>query len=159
MGKRLSLGFEHEHDYTLLGMHTTLEDYHLAYFLNKSLHIKLKKSYKDLDFKSDKKGVFSIFDFENKNTFISWHLISNKYKYNQKLVSKTPSLFNNTIISQVYTSLLINELPTIDYFIKINGEIELNLPTIITKINSIDQVITTYSINANKLKSKDYLIF
>jgi len=155
----LSLGFEHEHNYTLLAIHTTLEDYHLAYFLNKSLHINLKKFYNDLDFKSGKKGIFSVFDFENKNTYTSWHLISNKYKYHQKLVSKSPSLFNNTNLNQTYTSLLISELPNVDYFIKINGEIKLNLSTVITKINSIDHVITTYSINANKLKSKDYLIF
>ncbi|PIX13298.1 MAG: IPExxxVDY family protein, partial [Flavobacteriaceae bacterium CG_4_8_14_3_um_filter_31_8] len=57
-------------------------------------------------------------------------------------------------------TFLIPEKKKIDYFIKFSGEIETSfIANIIKKIKSIDQIITTYSIDKNTLKSKDFLIF
>ena len=39
MAKVLSLGFEFEHEYTLIAISSTLEDYRLAYLLNKIFNI------------------------------------------------------------------------------------------------------------------------
>jgi len=55
---------------------------------------------------------------------------------------------------------LIAEKKKVDFFIKISGSVQYSfvLETI-DKIKKIDQVITSYSIDKNTLKSKDFLIF
>ena len=47
-----SLGFNdfYEDDFSLIGIHTTLEDYKLAYLLNKNLKINFIKSKENLNF-------------------------------------------------------------------------------------------------------------
>ena len=43
-----------EDDYSLVGIHSTEEDYRLAFLLNKYLHIKLKRYKDSLDFQNSK---------------------------------------------------------------------------------------------------------
>ena len=50
MSKVITLDYEYEHDYILIGINSTLEDYRLAYLLNKDLRINLEREPKDLDF-------------------------------------------------------------------------------------------------------------
>ena len=68
-----ALGLEDfcEEEYTLIGIHTVLEDYRLAYLLNKNLQIRFSKSQKDLEFEGDKNnGSFSIYNFQSKKICI-----------------------------------------------------------------------------------------
>ena len=55
---------------------------------------------------------------------------------------------------------LIPEKKKVDYFIKIVGEPnqELIYKTV-NKINKINQVVTSYTVEKHTLKSKQYLIF
>lgn len=54
MASTLKLTMEelYEDEYQLIAIHTSLEDYRLAYFLNQSLSIQLKKCEDDLHVKS-----------------------------------------------------------------------------------------------------------
>jgi viroplasmin and RNaseH domain-containing protein len=53
-----------------------------------------------------------------------------------------------------------NEKRKVDFFIKIVGEAGLEfISKTIDKINTINQVVTSYKIDTNTLKSKDFLIF
>jgi hypothetical protein len=44
-----------EEPYSLIGIHSTLEDYKLAYLINQNLNTRFYKAIKDLEFKRDKK--------------------------------------------------------------------------------------------------------
>ncbi len=155
MSKIHSFDFEYDHNYTLIGIHSTLEDFRIAYFLNKNLNTNLKRFKNDLDFPS-KKCSFSLFIYENVSTFTSWSLIANKYVF----VNSVRSNDNNLFKEESKTSFLISEKKQVDYFIKINGNIDkIFLQNILSKINNTHNIITSYPIDPYDLKSKDNLIF
>ncbi len=155
MSKTLSFDFEYEHDYTLIGVHTSLEDYRLAFFLNKVLNLKFKRYREDLDFES--KGCsFSFFVYEDEVNYKSWSLISNKQYFFEKEKFDFANLFQN----EPKVSYLIPEKRKVDFFIKISGNIDSeSLQLIMQKIKGIKNIIALYTVEPNKLKSKDYLIF
>ena len=64
---------------TLIGIHCTIEDYRLAYLLNKSLGINLVRNKKDLDYNNGK-STYSIYKWEDKKQFLTWNLVSNVCK-------------------------------------------------------------------------------
>ncbi len=141
-----------EDDYQLIGLHSTLEDYQLAFFLNKNLKFKLTKASYDLDFK-DKSSSFSVFEYINEGLDYSCYLISNIYK---STIESTKKGFFKESEAVAY---LIPE-KKVDYFLKIEGNIKSGfIENNIEKINSIPQIITSYKIKTNTLKSKDFLIF
>tara|TARA_R110002073_G_scaffold279026_1_gene443262 strand:- start:558041 stop:558508 length:468 start_codon:yes stop_codon:yes gene_type:complete len=155
MSKVLTLDYENEHDYKLIGIHTTLEDYRLAYYLNTNLNIQLKRNSQDLDLGS-KNNFFSLYVCNCNTTFLSWSLITNKYVS----VSETDAVSTILFKENYQTSVLIQEKNKIDYFLKIEGDLTENeFELIIAKVNSIKHIITSYKINPQTLKSKDYLIF
>jgi hypothetical protein len=155
VSKVLSFDFEYDHDYTLIGIHSILEDFRIAYFLNLNLNINLKRFEEDLDFPS-KNCSFPFYIYENEATFTTWSLISNKYVYADHQGQLKNKLFNEV----TKTSYLITEKNTVDYFIKINGILSpSSLQNILTKINNTFHIITSYSIDPYNLKSKENLIF
>jgi len=152
-----SLGFNdfYEDDFSLIGIHTTLEDYKLAYLLNKNLKINFIKSKENLNFeKTEKPSSFSIFNYYNKEYDSDWVLIANSSKRENQTESNELLLTTET---KIY---LIPEKKKVDFFIKVSGELGLDfVKKIIDKVKNIEQVITSYPIDKNTLKSKDFLIF
>ena len=61
MGKKLSSNIDYFEGYQLLGIVSQLRDYSLAFFINKSLDIELKK-YEDMDI-TDNEGGESAFSW------------------------------------------------------------------------------------------------
>ena len=150
-----SFDFEYDHDYTLIGIHSALEDFRLAYFLNKKLNLRLQRFKDDLDFPS-LNCRFSLFNCEDEVTFTSWSLIANRHVTVSDVIPSGDNLFGEE--TKVYH--LIAEKKKVDYFIKINGAINQNeLEKFLIKINNTNKIITSYIINPNDLISKDYLIF
>jgi len=76
---KLDLDEFDEIDYHLIAIHTTLEDYRLAYFINQQLPVNLSNSNEEILI-SIKEGEtqFSRFYFDDEDNFISWNLIQNK---------------------------------------------------------------------------------
>ena len=152
-----SLGFNdfYEDDFSLIGIHTTLEDYKLAYLLNKNLKINFIKSKENLNFeKTEKPSSFSIFNYYNKEYDSDWVLIANSSKRENQTESNELLLTTET---KIY---LIPENKKVDFFIKVSGELGFDfVKKIIDKVKNIEQVITSYPIDKNTLKSKDFLIF
>ena len=63
-----SLGLDdfYEDEYSLIGIHTALEDFKLAYLLNKNLNTNFCKSKEDLNFEEKQKKVsFSLFNYSS----------------------------------------------------------------------------------------------
>lgn len=152
-----TLGLEdfYEDEYSLIGIHSALEDYRLAYLLNKNLDTRFAKSNKDLEFENNKNKLsFSIFNFLHKKYDFEWFLIANSFKKENKTTA------NELLLTTETKLYLIPEKKKVDYFIKISGEIAPHyVLNIVQKIKNIEQVITSYTIDKNTLKSKDFLIF
>ena len=144
--------------YKLIAIHCRLEDYRLAYLLNKNLGLNLKRKAEDLDFKY-LKSSYSIFEWENALEYIRWNLISNVCKKEEDSLYSTGTLFeNNEKVLKTFN--LISEYSKVDYFIKISEEIQnVNEKLILYKLQNIPQIITSYTVDPLKIKSKDHLIF
>ena len=65
-------------NYTLIGIHSTLEEYKLAYLLNQKLNTRFVLANYSLDFQNkNNNAIFSIYEFINTKFSQSWFLISN----------------------------------------------------------------------------------
>ena len=155
MSRIHTIDFDLDHDYTLIGIHSILEDYHLAYFLNQHLKLHLSRYKDDLDFKSGN-CKFPLYIYEEESTFTSWSLISNKHNFLNEVIVDDRNIFGQ----ETRTSFLIPEKKRVDFFVKIDGlNEEEKLNSTLQKINRIHKVITSYAIDPMELKSRDNLIF
>ncbi len=144
-----------EENYYLIGIHTALEDFKLAYLLNNSLKTQFKRAPYSLDFQNiGGKASFSIFSYSNEKYDFDWYLIANSF-------SEERSNSNDTILFATETkTCLIPEKKKVDFFLKIVGEAEYSyLEKSLDTLNKIPQIVTSYQIDINTLKSRDYLIF
>jgi len=144
--------------YKLIAIHCRLEDYRLAYLLNKNLDLNLTRKEEDLDFKY-LESSYSLFEWNNEAQYVTWNLVSNVCKREEDSLYSTGTLFD-TREKVLKTFHLISEYKKVDYFIKISDEIQtVNEKLILNKLQTIPQIITSYAVDPLKLKSKDHLIF
>ncbi|MFD2892099.1 IPExxxVDY family protein [Flavobacterium chuncheonense] len=143
-------------DYELIAIHTSLEDNRLAYFLNQLLAIQLTKNNVNLEIKSKEgKSSFTHFCYEDVKLDIVWNLIENKTS-----IISFPSSGNGFFESIAMTSFVLPEFKKADFILKIeNTESDFQIQNTIDTISKIKQVSLVYSIDQNKLKSKNNLIF
>ena len=144
--------------YTLIAIHCTLEDYRLAYLLNKHLGITLARRSSDLDYRNSS-VFYSIYEWKDTKQLVTWNLVSNICKTELLQEVKYKSLFD-TEQKITRTSHLVPEYKTVNYFLKIDSEFNFRKEKyILNNILSISQIATAYSIDSSQLKSKDNLIF
>ena len=144
----------YEHAYALIAIHCSMEDYRMAYTLNLRLGTKFKRL-PDMDFQ-DKSRSFTLYEWEDLAKDTLWHLISNT-SGDTADETKNNTLFDNE--NMVKINYLIPERKQTDYFLKIDGELMQEHTTSIQHtIHRIPQVIATYTIDPNQLKSKYNLI-
>lgn len=157
---KLSLGEFDAIDYDLVAIHTSLEDYRLAYFLNQKLPILLSKSSDFIEFKTPNGAAFfSKFSYLFEDTQEEWTLIGNKDELIDKEASNSENLFSNEQPKIATNLYFISEMKKVDYFLKIENTL-LNLTEIVSHINAIPQVSTAYTVEVENLKkSKNNLIF
>ena len=150
-----------EVDYHIIAIHTSLEDYRLAYFLNRDLEICLSKSTVDIQFQVKKgKTSFARFTFEDEKKVINWDLIQNKNEVVGVENNAIQDLFSNTKNTFSSSAYLLSEFKKVDFFLKIeNAANEINISEIVSKINAIDSITMVYSIDKETIKSKNNLIF
>ena len=76
---KLDLGEFDEIDYYLIALHTSLEDYRLAFFINQRLPINLSKSKNEIQIHiKEGETQFSRFHYYDTEKTLSWDLIQNK---------------------------------------------------------------------------------
>ncbi|MFI1744623.1 IPExxxVDY family protein [Thalassobellus sediminis] len=144
--------------YTLIAIHCSLEDYRLAYLLNKHLGITLIRKPSDLDYDKGT-STYSIFEWEDNKQLTTWNLVSNVCKIESFQQINYESLFDDQE-KITKTTHLIPEYKRVNYFLKINNEFNLSKEKyILDNILKIPQIATAYSIDSSQLKSKDNLIF
>ena len=146
-----------EVDYELIAIHTSLEDYRLAYFLNQKLPIRLKRNQIQIPTKEED-PYFSKYLFEDEKNDIHWYLIQNKNVFTVEKKETSQNLFTDTnleVSTQIY---LLPEFKKVDYFLKIENT-ELETLDILNSIHAIDRIAAAYIIEHNQIKSKNNLIF
>ncbi len=144
--------------YSLIAIHCRLEDYRLAYLLNKYLKLNLTRQPQDLDYKYFA-ATYSIYEWNDEEHFATWHMISNTCKKEEDSLQSSGSLFStNEKVLKTYH--LLPELKNVNYLIKIsNDDRYFDEKEMLEKIQTIPQIITTYTIDVDQLKSKENLIF
>lgn len=145
-------------DYTLIAIHSSLEDYRLAYFVNRQLEIKLERCPKDIGVKQ--KGdlaFFSRYTFEDPYQDSAWNLIRNKDSV-AITQTNTASLFAGQDYSMSTSVYFIPELKTADYVLKIDNA-EQAEAEIVQNLLMVKHIATAYKVDHYKLKSKNNLIF
>ncbi|GAB4159103.1 MAG: hypothetical protein Tsb0033_13160 [Winogradskyella sp.] len=143
--------------YKLIAIHCGLEDYRLAYLLNKSLDLRLQRKTEDIDMEY-LTSSYSIFEWNNSSQYVTWNLVSNVCKKEEDSLYSTGLFQTNEKVIKTFN--LVPEYKKVDYFIKISDEIQnVNEKLILNKLQNIPYIITSYSVNPSKLKSKDHLIF
>lgn len=150
-----------EVDYHIIAIHTSLEDYRLAYFLNRDLEICLSKSNVDIQFQVKKgKTSFARFTFEDEKKVINWDLIQNKNEVVGIENNTIQDLFSNTKNTFSSSAYLLSEFKKVDFFLKIeNAANEINVSEIVSKINAIESINMVYNVDKETIKSKNNLIF
>ena len=148
-----------EEDYHLLAIHSPLEDYKIAYFLNKQLGLNLKRARCDVDFNHGAvQALYPLYVFKEPAKYISIYLIKNKFKGANKKVISVGSLFSEEEFSPQVT-FLIPEYKEVDYFLKIEGDLEnCEIEGFLSQMALIPNIITTFAVDVNQLKSKNNLI-
>lgn len=147
-----------DEEFILYAIHSSAEDYKLAFFINKFLNLQLKKRGTDLDLVQNKKNTsYPIFEFENEKEFTTYYLVGNTCTTTENKTTSAGSLFAATQQEVMY---LLPELKKADYFLKIAtenaSEAELQM---VKKLNQIPLVVTAYQVEYETLKSKKNLNF
>lgn len=144
--------------YTLIAMHCSLEDYRLAYLLNKHLGVVLSRKATDLDYKNGQIS-YSIYEWEDHKQLVTWSLVSNICKTEELQQTDYKSLFDNQD-KITKTFQLLPEHKTVNYFLKIDSEFSFSKEKyILDSILKIPHIATAYSVDSSQLKSKENLIF
>ena len=146
-------------DFELIAIHTTLEDYRLAYFINQKFEVLLHKNKQEVSL-SIKEGeaYFSRYSFENSDNEVYWDLIQNKSEVVIQKKYSDKNLFENTTHEVTTKVYLLPEFKKADYILKVENSKHSN-DFIVNIINTIDRLITVYPLDAEKIKSKNNLIF
>ncbi len=158
---KLDLGEFDEIDYYLIAIHTSLEDYRLAFFINQKLPINLSKSKNEIQINiKEGETKFSRYYYHNIEKAISWNLIQNKGEVVQQKKDNGQNLFSNLTLEVATKVYLLPEFKKVDYFLKIeNLDETMNGTKIQTALNAIDNISAIYTVETNKIKSKNNLIF
>ncbi|RXG18051.1 hypothetical protein DSM03_101731 [Leeuwenhoekiella aestuarii] len=147
-------------DFTVIAIHCSLEEYRIAFLINKYAGLRLKSS-DDVDFfvKNDKYSFTAMY-FDDKKNYLSYTLIANKYKlkYDKRVVNS--DLFTESESEHYKTLNLVPEVKNADYLLKIESDDgKIPILTLLAQLNQIPQIITAYHVEVSSLKSKQNLIF
>ncbi|MGB5818595.1 MAG: IPExxxVDY family protein [Saonia sp.] len=143
----------YEDSFALIALHSSMEDYTLAYALNLYLKSNLKRTRIDLDISEN--ISFPIFEWKDPVNDRYWTLITNNSILEENLDRN--DLFRN---EPSYTKhKLVPEFKDVDYFLKIEQDDMDVEDRLIKSIQAIPHMVTAYAIETNTLKSKNNLIF
>ena len=149
-----------EEAYKLIAIHCSVEEYKLAFLLNKHLNLRLARSRKDIDFQIEGEHIlFALYNFEDQFKYCDYYLVSNISKAEDRTTANLYSLFGekDTTLKRSY---LLPEFKKVDFFLKIEEEIDsVSEKLLLERIKEIPQVSMAYAIDHQQVKSKENLIF
>ena len=144
-------------NYHLIAIHSDLDEFRLAFFLNKELNIGLKRKNNDIYF-SEQNANYSSYEFLDETKYLKWIFFSNKSLVSEKSPEQDLSLFGkgSTVLNEIN---LLSQQKSVDYFLIIeNIANKTYIDKVLKKISEISGVITSF-LSENKLENKENLIF
>ena len=144
-------------NYHLIAIHSDLDEFRLAYFLNKNLNISLKRKNNDIYF-AEQDANYSSFEFLDETKYLKWIFFSNKSLVSEKKSNNDYGLFGqiNSALNEVS---LLNHQKSVDYFLIVeNIANNTYIEKVLKKISEISGAITSF-MSENKLENKENLIF
>ncbi|NUY81318.1 IPExxxVDY family protein [Flavobacterium sp. MAH-1] len=148
-----------EIDYQLIAIHTSLEDYRLAFFINQHFPVLLAKNEKDIPITA-KSGstTLSRFSFEDEYTCSTWDLIQNQSEIVSQTSTNDSDLFGRANVKVASKAFLLPEFKKVDYLLKLQN-MDDSAEDICDKLQQIDQITMSYTLDTNRIKSINNLIF
>ncbi|MBL56049.1 MAG: hypothetical protein CMP61_02575 [Flavobacteriales bacterium] len=136
---KLVLELEYDFDFFLLGVSSHVANYRLAWGMNQQFELDLERVDDiDLSFGPQKKGKFSLYRFDDEESYTTFHLIANRCNF----------------------GYFIPELKQIDYFIQYWGPMSnKEMDNFKNELRKIPSVLTAIAINPKELKSRNNLLF
>ncbi|MGO4913547.1 MULTISPECIES: IPExxxVDY family protein [unclassified Leeuwenhoekiella] len=157
---KLLLDDTFEYDFALIAIHCSLEDYRIAFMLNKYAGLRLKSA-KDINYytKNDTYS-FPTLQYDDVKNYVYYTLISNKHKFKDVSRVLNNDLFAESAGEHFKTFNLVPEVKNADYLLKIESDSgKVSIQNLVNQLNQISQIITAYDVNVSSLKSKQNLIF
>ena len=148
----------YEDYFALIAMHSSLEDFALAYALNFYLKSNFKRRFKDLEI-SDTVAV-PVFEWKDEINDRYWTFFTNRGS-GMKTISEL-GLFKEEPSFAKYH--MIAEHREVDYFLKIEQEgseryRQTEVEKTISALLNIPKIVTAYTVETQQLKSRNNLIF
>ena len=149
-----------EQPYKLIAIHSSVEDFKLAYLLNKHLNLRLARTPQDIDLHEGAEHfLFAHFIYEDQQKYCDYHLVSNISRREAMSGSGEDSLFFGEQLA-VKKSYLLSEFKQVEFLMKIEDELDsVSEKLLISRILEIQQVSTAYAIDFDRIKTKENLIF
>lgn len=136
---KLKLDYDYSFDFKLLAIVSSLRNYRLCHFINKTLHTLLSKA-EYLEIHSSKKRQHLLFDlylYKDEVSQLEYKLLSNKYN----------------------GDYLIPEMKEVDFFFIIEGDLaEKSVSDALTSLKLLNVIQAIFEVDPNQLKSKQNLI-
>ena len=161
--KSLSIDFEYDYKFLLIGICSPLKDYTIAYKLNKILAKSIQRSKLDILMNFDdgmEVANFAQFEYWDDKYQNQWYLLANKCKIlcNEDRQNEG-TIFDGLNQNRKKTKYLIPENPKVDFFIQIHGIYnEETKKALIKNIKNIERIVSVHEIDINNLRSKENLI-
>lgn len=158
---KLVLDDDFNEEFTLIAIHCSEEAFKMAYLLNQHTGLHLYRRPVDLDFSNNGLEVtFPLYEFEDEQQYTTYNLIANKCRSLAAHVNSSGGLFDTSDSENIVTTYLLPEYKKVDFFLKVYSDFEtIPLRKIIAAINQIKEVISSYSVDTETIRSKNNLIF
>ena len=143
----------YEDSFTLLALHSSMEDFSMVYAMNLCLKSNFKRTAQDLELSEH--ISFPIFEWRDFYNDSYWTLISNNSIQEEGLMGS--DLFANE--SSFTKHNLVPEYREADYLLKIEHDDNSLEEKVVKQLQAIPKIITAYILDVEQLKSKSNLIF
>lgn len=143
----------YEDSFDLIALHSNLEDYAMAYALNSSLKASFCRRRSDLDISTHIR--VPIFEWKDDINDRYWTFFRNN-NLREETISRS-GLFSEEPAISKFT--VVTEYRDVDYFIKIEQDDQIDTEALIKSLLAVPNIVMAYSIDTNKLKSKNNLIY
>tara|TARA_B100000214_G_scaffold214457_1_gene155794 strand:+ start:839 stop:1315 length:477 start_codon:yes stop_codon:yes gene_type:complete len=144
-------------NYHLIAIHSDLDEFRLAFFLNKNLNIYLERRHVDIYF-AEYDAYYSTYEFYDEVKYLKWIFFSNKSLVSEKIPNEDLSLFGqgNTALNEMN---LLSKQKSVDYYLIIENIANITyIDKVLKKISEISGVISSFT-SDSKLENKENLIF
>jgi hypothetical protein len=161
--KNISIDFEYDYDFLLIGICSPLKDYHICYKLNKELNSLLNRSEFDIAMQFEdglQKAYFSLYEYWDEQYQNQWYLLANKCQIVCEDTNQNQgTIFDGYIQNRKKTKYLIPENSKIDFYLQIHGIFtEDSKADLLKKIKKLDRIVSAHELNIQELRSKENLI-